>query len=94
MRASFLSAAITDPPGRPLTSVNAAVVPETKMRPVPVLHKIEVPSAEMVTFPPAKPSGAPGCGDQVVPESLESANCFDDLRDGQIPFDWKIPDRG
>ena len=81
-----MSAAIIDEAGRLLTFVNAAVVPETKMGPVPVLHKIDVPSAETATFPPATPSGAPGCGDQVTPESFENANCLGDLRGGQMPF--------
>jgi len=86
MLASFLSAAIIDSLGRLLTSANAAVDPETRMRLVPVLHRIEVPSADMVTFPPATPSGAPGCGDQVAPELLERANCLDDLSSGQVQF--------
>ena len=90
MLASFLSAAIVDPLGRLLTSVNAAVVPEIRMRLVSVLHSIEVPSAEMVTFPPETPSGAPGCGDQVAPELLERANCLDDLRGGQMSLNWGV----
>lgn len=59
MIAFVLSAAIADPLGRLLTSVNAAVVLETRMLPVPVLHKIELLSAEIATFPPVTPSGAP-----------------------------------